>query len=277
VPYRSFASSLFCDRAVIGGWHRTDETIWPYTTAETMDAGWCWQIEHENFINRGYVYSSEFTSDDAALAEFLQKNPKVATEPRVVRFRSGRYESMWRGNVVGIGNASGFVEPLEATALQVISVQTSTLADTLIDSDGAPPPTLRAIYDRYNTRQWDNVRDFLAIHYAFNSRADTPFWRRCREATELGGATEIVDFFRENGPALLTGDAVMDPRNHFGLEGYYALLVGQRVPHARTHAASPREQRAWRDGRARLHDQARRALTVPEALAAIRQPGMTWK
>ena len=30
-------------------------------------------------------------------------------EPRIVKFRSGRYDTMWKGNVVGIGNASGFV------------------------------------------------------------------------------------------------------------------------------------------------------------------------
>src|SRR5262249_55670710 len=62
-PFISFKSSLFCDKAVVGGWKRgPDEPIKPYTTAETMDAGWCWQIEHEFRINRGYVYSSAFIS-----------------------------------------------------------------------------------------------------------------------------------------------------------------------------------------------------------------------
>ena len=109
MPFKSYADALYCDRAVIAGWPRTDELIKPYTLAETMDAGWCWQIEHETFINRGYVYSSSFITDDAAREEFLRKNPKIATEPRVVKFRSGRYQAMWQGNVVGIGNASGFV------------------------------------------------------------------------------------------------------------------------------------------------------------------------
>ena len=57
-PFISYDRALFCDRAVIGGWDRTTETILPYTIAETMDAGWAWQIEHEHHINRGYVYSS---------------------------------------------------------------------------------------------------------------------------------------------------------------------------------------------------------------------------
>jgi tryptophan halogenase len=69
-PYVSFSNALFCDRAVVGGWERTFEPILPYTTCETMDAGWAWQIEHEHYINRGYVFSSQFISDDDARAEF---------------------------------------------------------------------------------------------------------------------------------------------------------------------------------------------------------------
>jgi tryptophan halogenase len=71
-PYGSFDKSLFCDRAVVGGWERENEPILAYTTAETMDAGWSWQIEHEHHVNRGYVYSSQFISDDEAAAEFLR-------------------------------------------------------------------------------------------------------------------------------------------------------------------------------------------------------------
>src|SRR6185295_11334759 len=174
-PFVSFASSLYCDRAIVGGWDRTDEPILPYTTAETMDAGWCWQIEHEKWINRGYVYSSAFLRDEVAREELLRKNPKVEGEPRLVTFRSGRYQRLWVGNVVAVGNAAGFVEPLEATALQVICVEASTLTDSLLDSLSTPTPTLIQLYNEYNTRAWDDIRDFLAVHYKFNTRLDSPF------------------------------------------------------------------------------------------------------
>src|SRR5206468_4394605 len=187
-PFRDYHDALFCDRAVIGGWPRTNEPILPYTTAETMDAGWCWQIEHEHFINRGYVYSSKFISDNAALEEFLRKNAKVATQPRVVKFRSGRCERSWVGNVVGVGNAVGFVEPLEATALQVICVEVSTLADSLLDSLCEPTPTLIRLYNDYNARAWDDIRDFLAVHYKFNTRVNSTFWQACRNDTALHSA-----------------------------------------------------------------------------------------
>ncbi len=72
----SYADTLFCDRAVVGGWNRSgpeDQLIKPYTTCQTMDSGWSWQIEHENRINRGYVYSGGFISDADAEAEFAGK------------------------------------------------------------------------------------------------------------------------------------------------------------------------------------------------------------
>ena len=75
-PFESFTSSLFNDRAVISSWQRGPEPIKPYTTAETMNSGWCWQIDHEHRIARGYVYSSSFITDEAAEREFAPRTPR---------------------------------------------------------------------------------------------------------------------------------------------------------------------------------------------------------
>ena len=275
-PFLSYTDALFCDRAVIGGWPRTDEPIKPYTTAETMDAGWCWQIEHEHWINRGYVYASSFISDQAALDEFLKKNPKVANEPRVVKFRSGRCARNWVGNVVGIGNAVGFVEPLEATALQVICVEANTLTDALIDSLCGPNPTLVKLYNDYNAQAWDDIRDFLAVHYKFNTRLDTPFWRAARHDTALHGAQFLVDFYRENGPSVVAGAQLLHSSNSFGMDGYLALLVGQNVPHAKPFTPPQKEKEIWRNRSNTWATDARRGLDVKQCLEAIRRPGMKW-
>ncbi len=269
--YLSFEKSLFCDRAVIAGWPRTEEPILPYTIAETMNAGWCWQIEHENWINRGYVYSSRFISDEAALTEFRTQNPKIANEPRVVKFRSGRYRRHWVGNVVGVGNAVGFVEPLEATALQVICLESSTLADSLKDSLQEPNESLIGLYNTYNTRQWDEIRDFLAVHYAFNQRLDTPFWKACREETALEGAAPMVRYYHENGPSLMGDSVLFDPNNSFGLEGYLAMLIGQAVPHGKPWQAPAAERAIWRTRLETYAAHAAQGNTVAECLALIRE------
>jgi tryptophan halogenase len=277
-PYISYADTLFSDRAVIGGWQRaTDEPILPYTVAETMEAGWCWRIDHEHLINRGYVYSSGFISDDAAREEFLRKNPKVAPDTtRIIKFRSGRYARGWVGNVVGIGNAYGFVEPLESTALQVLCIEVSTLADALLDCRCEPNPSMVRLYNRYNNEQWDDIRNFLAIHYKFNKRIDNRFWRAVQADAKLHGAEEIVQWYQENGPSVLAGAALVHPSNSFRLDGFMALLVGQNVPYQKVHQPTPAEQKIWQEYREQLAAQARAGMTSEEVLHAIRRPGLKW-
>jgi len=275
-PRISYSSTLFCDRAVIGGWARTDEPIHPYTTCETMDAGWAWQIEHEHWINRGYVYSSRFIGDDEARAELLAKNPQISNEPRVVKFPSFRLARNWVGNVAAVGNASGFVEPLEATALSAICVQARTIAETLVDSGGATTPSMIRICNELNANAWDEIRDFLAVHYAFNTRLDTPFWKACRTETDLAGAARIAEYYRENGPTSLGKHILVSATNAFQLDGYLALLVGQMVPHAPVDPPTAAETKTWRTRLTSLAAEAQRGFTVGQALQAIRSPGWKW-
>jgi tryptophan halogenase len=275
-PFLSYDRTLFCDRAVIGGWPRTNEPIKPYTLAETMDAGWSWQIEHEHWINRGYVYSSRFISDEAALDELTRKNPQIANQPRQVKFRTGRYERMWIGNTVGIGNASGFVEPLEASALQVIIIQCRTLADMLIDTRCEVPPSSVKLYNQFVGQVWDDVRDFLAVHYRFNTRLETPFWQTARAEVDLAGAAPLVEFYRENGPRDLGKTILLGPNNPYGLEGYYAMLVGQKVPHQKSFVASDQERRVFERYRKDFLLAARAGFDVRQTLEFIRRPAWKW-
>jgi tryptophan halogenase len=275
-PYVSFKSTLFCDRALAGPWTRTVEPIKPYTTAETMDAGWAWQIEHPNHINRGYVYSSAFISDEDAEREFRAKNPKVTTT-RLLKFPSGRYSNSWVKNVVAIGNASGFVEPLEATSLHVICDEARFLTQILEESDRQPSHSLQESYNCLVAREWDEIRQFLALHYRFNDRLDTPFWRACRADVDLVTAQPLVDYYRENGPSTFARNTLLQPLDIFGMEGYLTLLVGQKVPYRRTSTPSASEWQIWNSIRAQHKALAEKGLTVPEAFAAIAAPTWRWK
>ena len=274
-PLVSFKSSLFCDRAVVGGWQRGEEPILPYTTAETMDSGWCWQIEHEHRINRGYVYSSAFVSDEDAEREFRGKNPKVE-RTRVVKFVSGRYARSFVKNVVAIGNASGFVEPLESTSLAFICTESVWLIESLLDADRRLRPTWTELFNKRVGKAWDVIRQFLALHYRFNDRLDTPFWRECREKTDLCGAAEVLDFYRENGPTPLWYKVLLNPDDQFQMEGYLAMLVGQRVPYHSDYAIPEQERQAWERQTKLFEAQARAGYGVRDALALVRSPQFRW-
>jgi len=275
-PYISFQSSLYCNRALIGGWHRgANEPILPYTVAETMNAGWCWQIDHEHLINRGYVYSSDFISDDEAEREFRAKNPKVE-ETKIIPFRSGRYERAWVKNVVGIGNSAGFVEPLESTALVVICADTQAIAESLIDCDCMPTPALAREYNDRNARSWDTIRDFLAVHYRFNTRLQTPFWKASCADVDLAGAAEIVDYYRQLGPSTLWKNTLIDPIDSFKMDGYYTLLVGQAVSHERPYEPSLQEREICTRIQTAYRKKAADAFSVEETFQVIRRPEWQW-
>lgn len=275
-PFESFGSTLFCDRAVVGGWDRTTETILPYTTAEQMDAGWAWQIEHEHHINRGYVYSSQAISDDEAAAEFLRKNPKAPESPRVVKFRSGCYKRMWVDNVVAIGNAGGFVEPLEATALMIVCSHSQTLVDFLLHCELEPTPSMRDLYNDLVRDTWHDIRDFLGLHYKLNTALDTPFWRHCRSDTDLSGIAELLDFYEENGPTGFCRYRMPRSQSDFGIEGYFVMLVGNRHPYRKRHKVTAREAAIWQAHRQENIDNARKGVDVKEALYYVRHPGWQW-
>lgn len=275
-PFESFDRSLFCDRAVVGGWGRTDEPILPYTTAETMDAGWAWQIEHEHHINRGYVYSSQAISDEQAAEEFLRKNPKAPKSPRIVKFRSGRYKRAWVQNVVAIGNSCGFVEPLEATALMIVCGHCEMLVEMLNRSRFEPTPTWRDLYNDLTARGWNDIRDFLALHYKLNTALDTPFWRHCREDTDVSNIRGLLDFYAENGPTGFCRYLLPHTNNDFGIEGYLVMLVGNKAPYAAKYTPTDLEKIAWDRRRTENRAVAQSALDVKDSLAFIRHPGWMW-
>jgi tryptophan halogenase len=273
-PYLSYQSSLFNDRAILGSWQRTDEPILPYTTAETMDSGWAWQIEHEQLINRGYVFSADAISEEAAREEFARKNPKATLADRLVKFRTGRYRRAWVDNVLAVGNSSGFVEPLEATSLMVICWQCEIFLEMALTIGMTP-----SVVERFNRlwgQTWDEIRNFLALHFWANTRLDTPYWRRCRAETDISGIRELLSFYEENGPSRYLKYFVENPNIQFGLEGYLVMLVGNRVPTRGKYVPLPQEAEYMRQLRAQHRRLAAGSMDVREGLMYIRHPQWVW-
>jgi tryptophan halogenase len=273
-PFISFSNSLFNDRAVVGRWERTDEPILPYTTAETMDNGWCWRVEHEKQINRGYVYSSAAVSDDEARAEYVRKNPRAQVNDRVVKFRTGRYQRGWVDNVMAVGNACGFVEPLESTSLMVICWQCQTFVEFL-EYVGVSP-TVMSLYNRAWAATWDEICDFLALHFWANTRLDTPYWKHCRNDTDISRLKDLLEFYDQNGPSGFSRYHLAKTGSQFGIEGFLVMLVGCRVPYKNQYQPSQQEWHVVNRNRAIFKTKAQQGLDVKESLAWIRNPNWRW-
>ncbi|MEH2124096.1 tryptophan 7-halogenase [Nostoc sp.] len=273
-PFCSFASSLFCDSAVTGIWMR-DDGINPFTTAQTMQNGWCWQIDLPDKVNRGYVYSSAFINDDDALQEMKRHNPLMSDKHSLIRFKSGRHQRFWVNNVVAVGNASGFVEPLESTGLHMIGETIKSVCDVLIDSDQQPTPALINLANRAIAQKWDDIRDFLSIHFKFNHRVESEFWQHCWHQTDIGDAEAIVDFFQHNGPSSL-GQILLRPNSVFGYNGYLNLLMGQRVATKYQSHNDTLDLDRWRQIQNYFTKQCANALSIHEAIQVVKERKCQW-
>jgi tryptophan halogenase len=265
-PFQSFAGSLFCDRAIVADVPQPAGLVQPYTLAQTMDHGWCWKIPVEGSDHRGYVHASAFVSEAQAVAEMRAKNPGMG-DAWTVRFRSGRHADFWKGNMVAVGNAYGFVEPLESTALHMVIVELAYLVAGL-EAAGSGPFDPAEINRRVGAH-WDYLRWFLALHYRHNRKLDTPFWRECREKVDVSGLSPAIARFQEKGAWQHPEDAgvlVGDPA--FGGSGLLILLLGQQVEAPAVPSRfSPAE---WARRVAAQRAIVARACSQAEALAIVR-------
>ena len=259
----AYDKSLFTDRALIAC-VPNQGVIQPYTLAETMTAGWCWNTPQPQEDHRGYVFSSAWLNPEEAEREMRAKNPGMAAA-KLIKFRAGRHRHFWRGNLVAMGNAYGFVEPLESTALHLLIRQIGLFvrAFPITGND----PGVAAIMNRKVNGWWDYLVWFLAIHYKFNRKLDTPFWQACRHDVDVTAYGELIETFRRRGPlaADATARAAFDyPDPLWGAAGIDVILAGQA-----THQYLPQpamSARAWRKLRERAQHWVGRNLPQRQAL-----------
>ena len=176
--YEDWRHWLPCDRAVAVPCANVREPT-PYTRSTARAAGWQWRIPLQHRVGNGLVYCSEFLDDDTAEAQLLASlEGAPLAEPRRLRFTTGRRRETWRKNVVALGLSSGFIEPLESTSIHFIQSGIARLIALFPDKRFAAIE--RDEYNRQMREMYDDVRDFIVLHYKATERTDTPFWDRCR-------------------------------------------------------------------------------------------------
>ena len=152
------------------------------------------------------------------------------------------------------------------------------MADVLADSGLEPNQATNLVFNCQIGRVYDSIRDFLAVHYRFNRRLNTPFWRECQAKVELHGAQRVVDFYRENGPSGLWRNVIyeeLDARE-FGTEGYLAMLVGQAVPYSSPYKPTPQDRQSWASVKQWIRSRVATAFTVGEAMRLVRSESWIW-
>jgi tryptophan 7-halogenase len=218
--FDDWSSWLPCDRALAVQSEAT-RPILPYTRATARSAGWQWRIPLRHRTGNGLVYCSAYLDDDAAAAELMTGlDAPARTDPRPIRFTTGRRKRAWAGNCVALGLASGFLEPLESTSLHLVQSGIARLlsywpGERIADAD-------RDAFNRETAREWTAVRDFLVLHYRANTRPE-PFWQACRAGPLPPGLADKLALFTANGRIVREGDEL------FTEEGWLQVMLGQGI------------------------------------------------
>ncbi len=212
---------LPCDRAAaMPCSHATDE-LRPYTTATAMPAGWRWQIPLQHRMGNGYVFSSAHLGEDEACEAIrAAAEGEPLADPRILRFRPGRRARSWSHNVIGVGLASGFLEPLESTSIYLAQMAITYLIE-LFPEDGQIDPRDRDEFNRLVDMEYDRVRDFLILHYHATTRDDSEFWNHVRTMTVPDSLAEKMELWRKAGRIEKYSDGL------FYDASWIAVYVGQ--------------------------------------------------
>ncbi len=262
--YEDWSHWLPCDRAWAVPSAKTSPLL-PYTRATARDAGWQWRIPLQHRTGNGHVYCSSQTSDDQARETLLANlDGKALAEPRLVRFTTGKRRQMWNRNVVCMGLASGFLEPLESTSIHLIQVTIQRLI--LLFPHLGDNEQRRREFNRSAAAEYEYIRDFIILHYHANDRRGEPFWDACRNMSIPDSLRARMEMFRETAGIFCATEDL------FQLTSWLQVLWGQGVVPKATHpfveAVAPKDrERYLRDLRGLITQAAQQLPTQEEFIA----------
>lgn len=221
VGFQDWSHWLPCDTAQTVACERTG-ALRPYTVSTAKRAGWQWRIPTQHRTGNGHIYSSAHMSDDDAIESLLGDLDGAALgAPRKIKFRTGHRSKFWEKNCIGIGLSGGFLEPLESTSLFLIQEGISKFISLYPTAD--MPETVRSEYNRQISKKFEQVRDFIILHYKATQRDDSEFWNYCRTMSVPDSLTQKMELFHEAGRIFRYEDEL------FSKPSWIAVMLGQNV------------------------------------------------
>ncbi len=244
--YEDWTQWLPCDRAIAVPTSYEGQPD-PFTRSTARPGGWQWRIPLQHRMGNGIVYSSEHLGDDDAqrlLLDNLEGEPLAA--PRRLSFTTGRRKLAWNRNVVSLGLSSGFVEPLESTSIHLIQSGIAKLI--ALFPDRRFNPVERDEYNRQMQDVFEDVRDFIILHYKATRRDDSGLWKYCAAMGIPDSLEWKMELWRSKGRLFREGKEL------FGTASWVAVMIGQGiVPDEHEPAADGLEQAFLTDVLDKMH------------------------
>jgi tryptophan halogenase len=262
--YEDWGKYLPCDTAVA---FQTivDTPAQPYTGCYAHTAGWRWNIPVQHRVGNGVVFCSRHMSADEARHRLVtESGGQPVKDPWLVKFKAGRRLKAWNKNVVAVGLASGFIEPLESTSIHLITTSVARLLK-LFPFAGVTEPAMN-YYNELSRQEIEHIRDFVCLHYHYNQRDDSAFWKECREMEIPNSLHERVELFRQSGQVYMKENELMT------VHSWVAIMMGQDIEPQTYHHFARLGDRELKEFMRKYHAQVAEVVNaLPQHADFVRQ------
>jgi tryptophan halogenase len=217
----SFAKHLPMKKAMPFFIEIDNNNIPAHTESIAMNYGWMWKIPLQHRYGCGYVYDSDFISDEDAKKEIESYLGFVPTYPREkpFTFNPGCYKDVWINNCISIGLASAFVEPLEATSIWQTILLLQDVFNKKENIFNRNKSVMKIINKRYLDQTME-IRDFIYLHYVTNKN-NNDFWKNFTVNNEMPETLkEKIDMIQ---------NSILHDNDHLGMfssVSYYRVSSG---------------------------------------------------
>jgi tryptophan halogenase len=211
--------------------HEAPDLSQTYTIAEAHKFGWLWKIPLQERYGIGYNYNSQYLSDDTAIKNFQEilklHNINYQDNFKIIKYNPGYFKEQWKSNVLAVGLSTGFVEPLEATAIHMVCNQLMHFVrhNTFIDNNYS-----KDTYNKKMSNMYDQTFEFIELHY-YVDRCDSEFWKDIK----IKKNQNLLNLIEKANSSFLTASDILINFDRiqgsiiFGLTGYTRIMLGTKL------------------------------------------------
>jgi tryptophan halogenase len=218
--WKSYSDKLAVNKA-IPFFQNESNNLEPFTQSIAMDYGWVWKIPTQERYGCGYVFDSNYVSEEKAAEEVQRKFSYKFDDIKVFNFDAGTFNEVWVKNCMSAGLASNFIEPLEATSIMQLILQLKRFLSDPLNVKCRDQKIINK-FNRMYIEDSDEIVDYIQLHY-FTNRTDTLFWKEFKQAHSVSDfVEEILSISKFRQPNYDD----FDKRNIFKLKSYLPILYG---------------------------------------------------